>query len=142
MEVHMPPVPERTGPLPLKTPLKEFAPYVAPQLLKRLTPATQAVTKRDLLLLAAGEFTPATKRLTVEDMHSLRTVFAQNSARQAKQPGGTTGGGRYYCCCCCCYFCCCCTAVSVTRPVATAIDLGRADSAHAVARAPALVGPS
>jgi hypothetical protein len=80
------------------------------------------VTKRDLLLLAAGEFTPATKRLTGEDLHSLRTVFAQNSARRTKQPNGgsTGGGGGFYCCCCCCAFCCCCTAVAVTRPLATA----------------------
>jgi hypothetical protein len=110
----MPPGPNRTGPLPLETPLSRFTPFVTPAQLRKLTPATQKLTKRDLLLLAADEFTPATRKLTVEDLHSLRTVFAQTSARLAKKP---SGDGGYFCCCCCCYFCCCCTAVSVTRPL-------------------------
>jgi hypothetical protein len=114
----MPPAPERTGPLPLNAPLSQFAPYVTPAQLKKLTPATRKLTKRDLLMLAAGEFTPATKQLSVQDMHSLRTVFAPN------------GRGGYYCCCCCCYFCCCCTAASVTRPlaVASAVEAPRAST--------------
>lgn len=106
------PIP-REGPLPLNTPVKNFAPYVPDRLIAKLTPASRGLTKRDLLLLDAGEFTPATRRLTVEDMNSLRNVFGQASARAAKP----TDGGGYYCCCCCCYFCCCCTAVSVRNPL-------------------------
>jgi hypothetical protein len=106
-------VKEGRGPLPLTTPLKDFGPFLPKASIRKLTPAARALTKKDLLLLDAGQFTRATKKLTTEDLHSLRAVFAQNS--RAKAGGG--GGGGYYCCCCCCYFCCCCTAVSVTRPV-------------------------
>jgi hypothetical protein len=114
-----PPRPEpQGGPLPLKTPLRDFSPYVPASALKELTARAARLTKQDLLLLDAGEFTPATRKLTVEDLHSLRTVFAQTSTRRAKAPQGGIG---HYCCCCCCYFCCCCTAVSVTRPLLPAV---------------------
>jgi hypothetical protein len=110
------------GPLPLKTPLRDFSPYVPTKALKELTPRAARLTKRDLLLLDAGEFTTATRRLTVEDLHSLRTVFSQTSAGRAKAPQAGIG---HYCCCCCCYFCCCCTAVSVTRPLLAAVPGSR-----------------
>jgi hypothetical protein len=102
----------KEGPLPLTTPARNFAPYVPPAALRKLTRRAAALTKRDLLLLDNNRFTPATRRLTVEDMNSLRSVFAQANAQQAKKPKD----GSYFCCCCCCYFCCCCTAVSVTAP--------------------------
>jgi hypothetical protein len=105
--------PMEPGPLPLNTRVKDFVEYVPDRLLKQLTPAAAALTKRDLLLLDAGEFTPATRKLRVQDLHSLRMVFTQTSARRAKKPKN----GGHYCCCCCCYFCCCCTAVSVTKPL-------------------------
>jgi hypothetical protein len=105
-------VEEPREPLPLNATVKDFEPFLPKGSIKKLTPAARTLTKKDLLLLDAGQFTRATKKLTTEDLHSLRVVFAQNSLRKA---GGS--GGGYYCCCCCCYFCCCCTAVSVTRPV-------------------------
>jgi hypothetical protein len=104
-------LPMEPGPLPLGTRIKDFEGYVPDRLLKQLTPAAAALSKRDLLLLDAGEFTPATRKLRVQDLHSLRMVFAQTSGRRANKP--SDGGHR--CCCCCCYFCCCCTAVSVTK---------------------------
>lgn len=108
--------PIEPGPLPLTTRVKDFAGYVPERLLKQLTPAAAALTKRDLLLLDAGQFTPATRKLSVEDLHSLRMVFAKVSAGRSKKPTDGKKDG-WYCCCCCCYFCCCCTAVSVTRPL-------------------------
>jgi len=100
--------------LPLTTPVGQFPTgFITKAQVAKLPPAVRRLTKRDLLLLGGGEFTPATKRLSIEEMHSLRTVFAATSTRLAKAPDG----GGYYCCCCCCYFCCCCTAVSVTRPL-------------------------
>ena len=113
----MPPTPAREGPLPLNTPLSSLTPFFTAAQVKRMTPALRRVTKRDLLLLAANEFTPATKKLTVQDLSTLSTVVSQASARAAKAPTGGSGGSGNKCCCCCCYFCCCCTAVSVTRPV-------------------------
>jgi hypothetical protein len=112
----MPPTPAREGPLPLNTPLTSFTPFFTAAQTKSLSPALRKVTKRDLLLLASNEFTPATKRLTVQDISTLNKVVSQASARAVKATGGSGGTGNK-CCCCCCYFCCCCTAVSVTRPV-------------------------
>jgi hypothetical protein len=106
-----PPAPR--GPLPLETPVTEFRDFVPAELLERLTPAAASLTKQDLLLLDAGEFTQAARKLTVEDLNSLRSVFGETSGRWAK----AAAANGYYCCCCCCYFCCCCTAVSVSKPL-------------------------
>jgi hypothetical protein len=98
------------GRLPLNAKVKDFKPYLSAAELRQLTPAARLLTKKDLLLLAGEKFTPATKRLRVEDLHSLRKVFGENSLKLA-----TTKGDGFACCCCCCYFCCCCSAASVVK---------------------------
>jgi hypothetical protein len=96
------------GPLPLSARVKDFS-HLSADEIRLLTPAARLLTKKDLLLLAGEEFTPATRRLRVEDLHSLQEVFGKNSLKLA------TKGGGFYCCCCCCALCCCCSAASV-RP--------------------------
>jgi hypothetical protein len=102
------------GPLPLSARVKDFSQLSAKDL-RQLTPAARSLTKRDLLLLAGEKFTPATKRLRVEDLFSLQKVFGESTLRLA------TDGVGYRCCCCCCIWpVCCCSAASVTNPVKVA----------------------
>lgn len=72
-----------------------------------LTPAAKQLNEDDLVALAWHKDTPRTSALTVTDINSIVSAFADQ-----RKPGGQLVGIA----CCTCTPACCCTAAAVPHP--------------------------
>jgi hypothetical protein len=67
----------------------------------KLTRAAAKLTKRDLLILAAGSSAPSVDKLTVKDLHSITEAFEnQRAAVSDLAAAGSCCSSSIVCCCC------------------------------------------
>lgn len=94
------------GPLPTSTPVTQMLP---PELAQQLSPAARRLTKGDLLALGGWDGRTSAQQLglTVKDIQTIRTVFAERLRPSTDALGGAAALDVS---CCCCTPCCCAAA--------------------------------
>jgi hypothetical protein len=106
------------GRLPPNTPIGKLGFNAAE--LAMMTPATQALTKQQLIELQEwarkGDVAGAPEHLTLKDVSSLEAAYAAMNSRQ--HAAGATAQDVTACCCCC--PCCSCTAAADVQTGRTA----------------------